>query len=86
MKQQRSRWKKYTEELNKKDLNDLANHDGVVSHSESDILECEVTWVLGSTAAKKLVEVMKFSAEIFKILKDDAIIALHSISQQIWKI
>ena len=61
----KKRWKKYTEELNK-DLNDLANHDGVVSHSESDILEREVTWVLGSTAAKKIVEVMKFQQRYLK--------------------
>ena len=62
----KKRWKKYTEELYQKDLNDLDNHDGVVSHSELDILECEVKWVLGSTAANKLVEVMKFQQTYLK--------------------
>ena len=52
--------KEYTEELYKKDLNGLDNHDGIISHSEPDILECEVKWALGSTAANKLVELMEF--------------------------
>ena len=63
----KKRWEKYTEELYKKDLNDLDNHDGVVSHSESDILECEVKWVLGSTAANKASGGDEIPAELFKI-------------------
>ena len=77
--------KKHTEELYKKDLNDLDNHDGAVSHSEPDILECEVNWTLESSIANKiLVKVMEFQ-QLFKILKDVVIKVLHSISQQIWK-
>ena len=63
----KKRWEKYTEELYKKDLNDLDNHDGVVSHSESDILDCEVKWVLGSTAANKASGGDEIPAELFKI-------------------
>ena len=59
----------YTEELYKKDLNDLDNHDGVVSHSELDILECEVKWVLGSTAANKASGGNGIPAELFKVIK-----------------
>ena len=82
----RKRWKEYTEELYKKDLNDLDNHDDVVTHPEPDILECEVKWTLRSTAVNKASEGDGISAELFKILKDDAIKVLHSIYQQIWKI
>ena len=82
----KSRWKEYTEELYKKDLNDSDNHDGAVSHSEPDIPECEVKWALGSTAANKASGDDGIPAELFKILKDDAIKVLHSICQQIWKI
>ena len=56
----KKRWQEYTEELYRKYLNDPDNHDGIVSHSEPDILECEVKWALGNNAANKLVEVMKF--------------------------
>ena len=77
----------YTGELFKKtDLNELDNHDCVVIHSEPDILECEVKWALGSIAANKAGGGDGISAELFKILKDDAIKVLHSIYQQIWKI
>ena len=82
----KKRWKEYTEELYKKDLNDLDNHDDVVTHPEPDILECEVKWTLRSTAVNKASEGDGISAELFKILKDDAIKVLHSIYQQIWKI
>ena len=79
----KKRWKEYTEELYNKDLNDPGNHDGVVSHSEPDILECEVKWALGSTAANIANGGDRSPAELFKILKDDAIKVLHSICQQI---
>ena len=82
----KKRWKEYTEELYKKDLNDLDNHDDVVTHPEPDILDCEVMWTLGSTAVNKASEGDGIPAELFKILKDDAIKVLHSIYQQIWKI
>ena len=69
----------------KKDLNESDYCDGVVSHPESDILECEVKWTLRSTAVNKASEGDGISAELFKILKDDAIKVLHSTHQQIWK-
>ena len=73
------RWREHTKELYKKGLNDLDNHHGVVSHSELDILECEVKWALGSTAANKASGDDGTPAELFKILKDDGIKVLHSI-------
>jgi len=73
------------EELYKKDLNDPDNHSGVVSHSEPDILECEVKWAAGSATANKASVADGIPAELFEILKNDAIKVLHSISQQIWK-
>ena len=73
------------EELYKKDLNELDNYDGVVSHPEPDILECEVKWALGSTAVNKASGCDGIPVELFKTLKDDAIKVLHSICQQIWK-
>ena len=60
------RWQEYTEELYKKDLHDPDNHDGVITHLEPDILECEVKWALGSIMANKLVEVMEFQLSHFK--------------------
>ena len=81
----KKRWKEYTEELYKKDLNDLDNHNGAVSHSESGILECEVKWALGNSAANKSSGGNGIPEELFKILKDDAIKVLHSIRQKIWK-
>ena len=71
--------------LKKKDLNGLDNHDGVVSHSELDILECEVMWALGSTAANKASGRDGIPEEQFKILNNDAIKELHSVHQQIWE-
>ena len=79
------RWYKYTEKLYKKGLNDLNNHDGVVTHLELDILECEVKCVLGSITANKASGGDGTLAELFQILKDDGIKVLHSLCQQIWK-
>ena len=81
----KKRQKKYTEELYKKDVNDPDNHNGVVSQPEPDVLQCEVTWTLGSTAVNKASGCNGIPGELFKTLKDDAIKALHSICQQIWK-
>jgi len=81
----KKRWKEYTEELYKKDLHNSNNHDGVITHLELDILECEVKWALGSITLNKLVEVMEFQLLLFQILKDDAVKEWHSICQQIWK-
>ena len=79
------RWQEYTEELYKKDHNDLDNQDGVGTHPQSDILECEVSWALGSTAANKASGCDEIPVELFKALKNNAIKVLHSICQQIWK-
>ena len=81
----KKRWQEYTAEPYKKDLNDPDNHNGAVSHSEPDNLECEVKSALESTAANKASEGDGIPAELFKILKDDAIKVLHSLGQQIWK-
>ena len=81
----KKRWKEYMEELYKKDLDEPDYYDGVVSHPESDILECEVKWDLGSTAVSKASGCDGIPVELFKTLKDDAIKVLHSICQQIWK-
>ena len=62
----KKRWKEYTEELYKKGLHDPDNHDGVITHLEPDILECEVKWTLGSITRTKLVEVMEFQLSSFK--------------------
>ena len=62
----KKRWQEYTEELYKKDLHDQDNHDGVMTHLEPDILECEVKWALGSIITNKLVEVMEFQLSYFK--------------------
>ena len=79
------RQQEYTDELCKKGLNDLDNHDGVVTHLEPDILECEVKWALGSITTNKAFGGDGIPAELFKILKDDAVKVLHSICQKIWK-
>ena len=81
----KKRWKGYTEELYKKDLNEPDYYDTVVSHPEPDTLECEVKWALRSTAVNKASGCDEISAELFKSLKDDAIKVLHSLCQQIWK-
>ena len=80
----KKRWQEYTEELYKKDLPD--NHEGVVTDLEPDILECEVTWALGSIATKKASGGDEIPVELFLLLKDDAEKVLHSICQQIWKL
>ena len=66
-------------------LNDLDNHDGVITHLESDILQCEVKWALESITTNKASGGDEIPAELFQILKDDAARVLHSICQQIWK-
>ena len=73
------------EELYKKDLHDPDNHDGMITHLEPDILGCEVKWALGSITRNKASEGERIPAELFKILKDDAVKVLQSICQQIWK-
>ena len=79
------KWQEYTEELYKKGIKDPDNHDGVVTHLEPDILECEVKWALGSITANKASGSDGIPAELFQILKDDAVKVLYSIRQQIWK-
>ena len=74
-----------THMFNKRDLNDSDNHDGVITHLEPDILECEVKWALGSITMSKATEGDGIPAELFQILKDDAMKVLCSIYQQIWK-
>ena len=80
----KKRWQQYTEELYKKDLHDLNNHDGVITHLESDIL-ADVKWVLGSNAMNKASGSDRIPVELFQILKDDAVKVMHSTYQQIWK-
>ena len=82
----KKRWQEYTEELYKKDLHHPDNQDGVITHLEPDILECEVKWALGSITTNKDSGGDGISVELFQILKDDAVKVLHSICQQIWKI
>ena len=82
--QKQKRWQGYTE-VYKKDLTDPDNHDGVVTHIESDILECEVKWALGSITMNKANGGDGIPAELFQILKDDAVTVLHPMCQQIWK-
>ena len=80
-----NRWQEYTEELYKKDLNDSDNHDGVITHIQSDILESEVKWALGNIIMNKARGSDGIPAELFQIQKYDAVKVLHSICQQIWK-
>ena len=81
----KKRWQEYTEELYKKDLHDPDNHDGVITHLESDILECEVKWALGSITTNKASGGDGTPVQLFQSLKDDAVKVLHSKCQQIWK-
>ena len=81
----KKRWQEYTEELYKKDFHNQHNHDGVITHLETDILECEVKWALESITTNKASVGGGIPVELFKILKDDAVKVLHSICQQIWK-
>ena len=80
----KKRWQEYTE-LYKKDLQDQDNHDGVITHLEPDILECEVKWALESITTNKAGGGDGIPVELFQILKDDAVKVLPSICQQIWK-
>ena len=82
----KKRWQQNTEELNKKDLHDPDNHDGMITHLEPDILECEVKWALESITMNKASGGDGIPDELFQILKDEAVKVLHSICQQIWKI
>ena len=77
----KKRCQEYTEELYKKDLHDPDNHDGVITHIEPDILECEVMWALGSITTNKASGGDGITVELFQILKDDAVKVLHSICQ-----
>ena len=81
----KERWQEYTEELYKKDLGNPDNHDGVITHLEPDILECEVKQALGSITINKASGGDGIPIELFQILKDDAVKVLHSICQQIRK-
>ena len=81
----KKRWQEYTEERYKKDLHDPDNHDGVITHLEPDILECEVKWALESITRNKASGGDGIPVELFQILKDDAVKVLHSICQRIWK-
>ena len=81
----KKKWQEYIENLYKKGLNDLDNHDGVIAHLEPEILECEVKWALGSITANKASGGDGVPAVLFQILKDNANKVLHSICQLIWK-
>ena len=81
----KKRQQEYTEELSKKDLHDPDNHNGVITHLDPDILECEVKWALESITTNKASGGDGIPVELFQILKDDAVKVLHSICQQIWK-
>ena len=81
----KKRWQEYTEELYKKDLHNPDNHDGVITHLELDILECEIKWALGSITTNKASRDDGIPLELFQILKDDAVKVLHSIWQRVWK-
>ena len=80
----KKRWQEYTE-LYKKDLHEQDNHDGMITQLEPDILECEVKWALESITMNKASGGDGIPAELFQILKDEAVKVLHSICQQIWK-
>ena len=81
----KKRWQEYTEQLYKKNFHDPDNHDGVITHLEPDILECEVKWDLGSITINKAGGGDRTPVELFQILTDDAVKVLHSICQQIQK-
>ena len=81
----KKRWQEYTEKPYKKDLQDPDNHDGVITHLELDILECELKWALGSITTNKARGGGGIPVEVFQILKHYAVKVLQSICQQIWK-
>ena len=80
----KKRWQEY-KELYRKDVNDPDNHSGVITHLQTDILECKVKWALGSITTNRASGGDGIPAETFQILNDDAVKVLHSICQQIWK-
>ena len=82
----KKRWQEYTEELYKKDLHDPDDHSGVITHLQPDILECEVKWALGSITMNKASGGDVISAELFQILRDDAVKVLHSMSSKFGKL
>ena len=82
----KKRWQEYTEELYKKGLHDPDNHDGMITHLEPDILECEAKWALESITTDKASRGDEIPVELFQILKDDAVKVLHSICQHIWTV
>ena len=75
----KKRWQEYKEERYKKDLHDSDNHDGVITHLEPDILECEVKWALGCITTNKDSKSDGIPVKLFQILKDDAVKVLHSL-------
>ena len=79
----KKRWQEYTEELHQKNLHDLDNHEGVITHLEPDILECKFKWALGNITMNKASGGGGIPVELFQILKDDAVKVLYSICQQI---
>ena len=81
----RKRWQEYTEELYQKDLHNPDNYDGVITHLEPDILECEVKWALGNTTMNKASGGDGIPVQLFQILKDDAVKLLYSVRQHMWK-
>ena len=81
----KKRWQEYTEDLYQKDLHNPDNQDGVITHLEPDILECEVRWALGSITMNKANGGNGIPPELFQILKDDIVKVLHSICQKLWK-
>ena len=81
----KKRWQEYTVKLYQKDLHNPDNHDGVITHLEPDILECEVKWALENITRNQASGGDGIPVELFQILKDDAVKVLHSICQQIWK-
>ena len=81
----KKRWEQNTEKLYKKDLHDLGNDDGVITHLKLNILECEVKRALGSITMNKASGGDGIPVELFQVLKDDAVKVLHSLCQQIWK-
>ena len=81
----KKRWQKYTEELYRKDLHDPDNHNGVITHLEPDILECEVKWAFGIITTNKASGGSRIPDDLFQIRHDDAVKVLHSICHQIWK-
>ena len=79
------KWQGYIEELYEKGLNNPDNHNDMVTHLQSDILDCNVKWILGSLTTNKTSGGDEISVELFQNLKDDAVKVLHPICQQIWK-